>query len=181
MADHFPEAFDELIGLEGGYVNDAADTGGETRYGVTKRVARANGYEGDMRELPLDEARRIARKQYWDSLRLDSIAELSSDIAGELFDTGYNMGTGTAGKFLQRALNVLNRRGHLYSDLTVDGLVGPVTVAALRSFLDYRDDHGESVMMSALNALQAVRYIEIAENNPKQERFVYGWLLNRVD
>ncbi len=30
------------------------DPGGKTRFGVTEGVARAAGFQGDMRELPLD-------------------------------------------------------------------------------------------------------------------------------
>ena len=34
---------DELIKREGGYVNNPADRGGATKYGITEAVARANG------------------------------------------------------------------------------------------------------------------------------------------
>ena len=37
----FDDAFDLLIGNEGGYVNNPADPGGETMFGITARVARA--------------------------------------------------------------------------------------------------------------------------------------------
>jgi typhoid toxin secretion A len=39
---------------------------------------------------------------------------------------------------------------------------------------------GASVMFKALNSLQGVRYIEIAENNPSQETFTVGWFDKRV-
>lgn len=44
---------DELIKREGGYVNNLADRGGATKYGITEAVARANGFKGNMRDLPL--------------------------------------------------------------------------------------------------------------------------------
>jgi len=31
-----------------------------------------------------------------------------------------------------------------------------------------------------MEAQQAVRYMEIAEKNPSQEKFEYGWIANRV-
>ena len=41
-----------LIEREGGYVYHPADKGGPTRFGITQDVARAQGYHGDMRDLP---------------------------------------------------------------------------------------------------------------------------------
>lgn len=176
----FDRAFAKLHGIEGGYVNDKTDRGGATRYGVTEAVARANGYQGDMKALPLEWAQRIYKFQYWDTLRLDQIALLSYSIADELFDTGVNMGIGVAARFLQTALKAFNRDGQDYPDVTVDGALGPVTLHALRQFLDLRKGDGEKVMMRALNAQQGARYLEIIRNNPEQSRFAFGWFLQRV-
>lgn len=177
----FDSVFTTTLGLEGGFVDDPRDSGGATRYGITERVARANGYAGSMGELPIAEARRIAKVQYWDTLRLDDVDRLSPAIAKELFDTGYNMGVAAAGRMLQRALNVLNRCGADYSDVTADGVVGPMTIAALRSYLTTRGPAGAAVVLRALNALQGAAYIELAERRAKDETFVYGWLKNRVE
>jgi len=180
MTDAFRSAFDRLVKIEGGYSDDKNDSGGRTMLGITEAVARANGYVGDMRDLSVDDAALIYRRQYWDTMRLDSVAALSVPIAEELFDTGVNMGIGVAGKFLQRALNALNNLGNTYPDLTVDGIVGPGTVAALQGFLTKRGGSGEVVLLRALNALQGARYIELAEARQKDETFVFGWLLHRV-
>jgi len=185
MTDAFRSAFDRLVKVEGGYSDDARDSGGRTMLGITEAVARANGYVGEMRDLSIDDAALIYRRQYWDTLRLDSVAALSVPIAEELFDTGVNMGIGVAGKFLQRALNALNNLalnnlGAIYTDLTVDGIVGPGTVAALQALLTKRGGSGEVVLLRALNALQGARYIELAEARQKDEAFVFGWLLHRV-
>lgn len=176
----FDRAFQKLLGVEGGYSNHAADRGGATRWGITEQVARANGYVGAMSALPVEWAARIYKAQYWDVLRLDAIALASYEVAEELFDTGVNMGVATAGRFLQRALNALNREGQDYPDLQVDGVVGPMTVSALRTFLQLRGPSGATVVRRALNGQQATRYLEIAESNRSQEAFVYGWLLQRV-
>lgn len=176
----FDHAFARTIGLEGGYSDHPADRGGPTRYGITELVARANGYEGDMRELALEDAKRIARLQYWDLLRLDDVAILDERLSAELFDTSFNMGVGTAGRFLQRALNALNRGGFDYPDLEPDGVVGPITVARLRAYVLRRGVYGPTVLLRALNALQGARYVEITEADPRQESFLYGWLANRL-
>lgn len=170
----------KVLGHEGGYVNDPRDSGGETNWGVTVAVARAFGYTGPMASMTRDQACAIYKARYWDALRLDDVAALSEQVAGELFDTAVNQGTGRAGEYLQRALNVLNNGAALYQDIEVDGRVGPITVACLREFLARRGQLGVVVMLRALNCLQGAFYINLAETRPKDEAFVFGWLSNRV-
>jgi lysozyme family protein len=176
----FDDCFRELVLIEGGYANDPRDRGGETMYGITQAVARAHGYTGPMASLDLAQARTIYKRAYWDALRLDEVAQLAPSVAQELFDTGVNMGTGVAGRFLQTALNALNRGGADYPDLDPDGRIGPATVTALGSFLRVRGQAGRTVLLRALNGLQAARYLQIAASDQAQESFLYGWLLNRV-
>lgn len=177
----FEDVFAVTVGLEGDFANDRNDPGGKTRFGITEAVARANGYAGDMKVLPYSMAITIAKRQYWDVLRLDEVAMiLSGKIAAEVFDTSYNMGVGVAGKFVQRALNIFNRGGQDYPDVTVDGVVGPMTVQAMRAFIGKRGAEGEAVLLRALNAQQGVRYIEIAEANRSLEDFEFGWFSKRV-
>lgn len=174
------ELIHELIGREGGYVDHPADRGGPTRWGITQRVARANGYLGDMRHLPRDEAAAIYRRIYWLRPRFDRVAEEAPRIAAELFDTGVNMGPGVAAGFLQRALNALNRRGSDYPDVAIDNIIGPRTLAALSAFIGKRGRAGEAVLLKALEALQGERYLHLAEQRPANEAFLYGWLANRL-
>jgi lysozyme family protein len=127
---------DELIKREGGYVNNPADRGGATKFGITEAVARANGFKGHMRDLPLDMAKGIYRKQYWISPRFDQVNVISNAVAEELLDTGVNCGTGFAKPLLQRALNLLNNQGKgRWSDLVVDGIYGPATLNALKTYM----------------------------------------------
>lgn len=170
----------DVIEREGDYVDHPNDRGGPTRWGITEVVARAFGYDGPMQELPQDTAQAIYRRRYWDEPGFGKIAKVSEAIADELFDTGVNMGTGKAGEFLQRTLNVLNLRGKLYPDLAVDGRIGSMTVAALKKLIDYRGPEGELVVLRLLNAQQAARYMDIAESNESQESFMYGWIRTRV-
>lgn len=181
MTDRISEIIAEVVRAEGGYSNDPADAGGETMYGITEKVARAAGYMGPMRSLPLHVAEGIYRSRYVVAPGFADIIPLSEAIAAELVDTGVNMGPAVAGEFLQRALNALNDGGTRYHDLKVDGAVGPGTRAALRNFLEHRGKQGELVLLRALNAQQATRYIELAEKRPANERFVFGWLANRVE
>lgn len=176
----FQNALAATLKAEGRFSNDANDRGGQTKYGITQAVARRFGYTGQMIDYPMEEAERVYKLQYWDTLQLDEIDAISEDIAQELFDTGVNMGIGRAGTFLQRSLNVLNREQRDYTDLTADGIVGPATIHSLRSFIARRKAQGELVLMRALDGLQRAAYIEIAERNKTQESFVFGWLLQRT-
>jgi lysozyme family protein len=166
------QIIDATIKAEGGYVNDPADSGGATNYGITEKTARANGYTGDMRNLPLETAKQIYRNEY---LVKPGFADFPSEVAAELFDTGVNMGPATATKFLQRAINALHG-----SSLTVDGKIGPATKSAVNAYLASRVNSA-SILLKALNGLQCVRYIELVEANASQRRFVNGWLANRVE
>lgn len=176
----FDRAFTDLILVERGYSDHPSDAGGRTMYGITEAVARAHGWKGEMKDLLLETAREIYKAQYWDTLRLDEVASLSEPIAEELFDTGVNCGISVAGRFLQRALNSFNRQAKDYPDIIPDGVIGPMTVAALKNYLGRRGRDGEIVMLRALNAQQGHRYIDIGEDRAENEDFEFGWFLHRV-
>lgn len=117
----YDKAFNRLMKNEGGYVNHPRDPGGETMYGVTKRVAVAHGYHGNMKNLPKSFAARVARQSYWDASHCDEFDPL---IAVQLFDAAYNHGPHNAIKFLQRAAGL--------EDKQVDGIVGTQTIHAVK-------------------------------------------------
>lgn len=174
------QIINEIIDREGGYVNDASDSGGETMFGITVNVARAHGYAGPMRSMPRDVAFDIYAASYWDSLRLDFVEQRSPLLAEELADTAVNMGIARAGEFLQRCLNAFNNGGKDYPDLKVDGQIGAKTIDTLYKYLDKRGKTAELILHRALNCLQGAFYIELAEKREKDEKFLYGWLANRV-
>lgn len=113
---NFDEAFDRLIGHEGGYSNHPSDPGQETMWGVTARVARSSGYLGDMRHLPRDKAKEIYRAKYWAPVRAD---ELPSALRFDVFDGAVNSGPEQAIEWLQEAVGA-----------KADGKIGPMTLAA---------------------------------------------------
>ena len=114
----FKEFWARIVKHEGGYVNNPKDPGGETNWGITKRVAVAHGYTGNMRNLPLATAEAIADKSYWQAVQGN---ELPKAVAWQVVDAAYNHGNRNAVKFLQRAVGV--------SD---DGIIGPKTLAAVK-------------------------------------------------
>ncbi|QQN73885.1 glycoside hydrolase family 108 protein [Croceicoccus sp. YJ47] len=168
------------IGNEGGYSNHPADTGGETMWGITERVARRNGYAGPMAKLPRSEAVRIYREEYAVRPGFAAVANIAPRVGAELFDTGVNMGPAFPSLWLQELLNALNDGGRHYADIAEDGAIGPRTLAALRAYLGRRGDEGEAVMLKALNCLQGARYVALARGRAANEAFLYGWLRSRV-
>ena len=116
---NFDQAFDILLKHEGGYSDHPADPGGKTRFGITEAVAREVGYRGDMRELPLDLAKRIYRERYWNAVRAD---ELPEAVRYAVFDAAVNSGPRQAILWLQRAVGVKD-----------DGIIGPKTLAAVHA------------------------------------------------
>jgi len=115
---NFDDAFEKVIGFEGGYVNNPKDPGGETTYGVTKVVAMRHGYLGNMRQLPLAKAKAIYKADYWDAVKGDVIPEI---LKYPVFDAAVNSGVGSSIRWLQRALGVKD-----------DGIFGPVTLAKIQ-------------------------------------------------
>lgn len=116
---NFDQAFDLLIGHEGGYANDPRDPGGETMWGITARVARATGYAGAMKDFPRDAAKAIARAQYWNPVKAD---QLPDSVRFDVFDAAYNSGVTQAAKWLQRAVGTKD-----------DGVIGPATIVAAQA------------------------------------------------
>lgn len=187
--DFVQEFIAHTIYVEGEYVNDPDDRGGETRYGVTKRVAESFSHhwheydwDGEMETLPLLFTQDLYAHEYYYRSKFNLWEGVSELIAKELFDTGVNMGTMAPVKYIQRWLNVYNQQGKWYKDLVVDGFLGSKTINAYKTLCDKRGNATvENVMYNCLNALQCVNYLEIAESKPSQEKFVFGWVANRVD
>lgn len=184
--DIIDRIIDRTIGKEGGYANHPADPGGETMWGITLRVARANGYTGPMSQLPRATAARIYRSEYFTKPGFERILAVSERIAEELFDTGVNMGVAAQipQRFLQRSLNLCNRRGRDYGDIGIDGVIGGGTMAAIQSLFARRGRaYAEDLILKCLNGFQFARYVEISENggpNDKDEEFFCGWITQRI-
>lgn len=123
IAMNFDEAFHKLLGHEGGYVNHPDDPGGETNWGITIKVARDNGYFGAMKDLPVDTAKLIYKRMYWDAVRAD---EMPSVVRYALFDAAVNSGVAQATRWLQRAVGV-----------NADGRIGPMTMNAIDAHEPY--------------------------------------------
>lgn len=168
------------IGKEGGYSNNPADTGGATKFGITERVARANGYQGSMKDLPRPLAVSIYKAQYAIKPGFAAVAAINDKVGEELFDSGVNIGPARPALWFQMALNALNNGGKLYGDIAEDGDIGPGTLATFKAYMKARGADAESVMLKVLNGLQLAFYIEISRSRAANETFTFGWVRNRV-
>lgn len=176
MAD-FIKAYNHTAKIEGGYVNDPDDPGGETYKGITKRdYPHWKGWQYIVNgkvQNPAEVERlcmEFYKKEFWDSFNGDLIKW--QHIAEEIFDTGVNMGRGIAEGFVQMALNLTNL--DKTKDLEIDGEVGPKTIAVLNAHPN------PEYVFKLLNVLQGARYAELAQKNSKLRKFLKGWLNNRV-
>ena len=102
-----------ILHHEGGYVNHRKDPGGETNFGVTKRVYEEWGGTKDMRDLTVEDVAPIYEKNYWGRVKGD---ELPNGLDLCVFDFCVNAGTGRAAKYLQSMVGAAR-----------DGAIGPNT------------------------------------------------------
>lgn len=124
---NFEKAFERLIGHEGGYSTDRNDpgnwTGGKVGSGTlkgTKYGIAANTYPNlDIKNLTIEQAKTIYKKDWWDKLGAD---QLHPAIVYQLWDFAVNAGKSRAIKELQQAISVPD-----------DGIIGPKTIAAVKS------------------------------------------------
>ena len=147
----------------GGYTNDPDDPGGETRFGISKRFHP----DVDIANLTIDEAKAIYKKEYWDRMGLDPLADVSPRMATKVFDTGVNVGQFKASRYLQTALNLCEPDTHSW--LLEDGLIGPKTIAKLVKI-------GEDVALEKYAKVQYGYYVSL--DKPK---YIKGWTKRAFD
>ncbi len=158
-----------ILRWEGGYVNDPLDRGGATNKGVTIATWRKVGYDKDgdgdidvddlKRLTDEDVLNRVLKPHYWDRWKADQIE--IQQVAEILVDWVWASGAHGI-KIPQRILG-----------LKVDGIVGPVTLAAVNA-ADPKD------LFNRIKAEREAFLYGIVKRNPSQKRFIKGWL-NRLN
>lgn len=83
----FDTCVDEVLGEEAGYVNNPADPGGETKWGISKRAFP----EVDIANLSRDDAKALYKAHYWDPLVAYPVDPVFRRIA---FECAVNQGLG---------------------------------------------------------------------------------------
>lgn len=116
---NFNIAFQKTMRWEKGCVDDPQDPGGKTKDGVTQRTYNQY-YPGDVYKMTDYQCSRIYKIGYWDKIKGDQIK--CQQVANLLYDYAVNSGVSRASKEIQGIVGV-----------TVDGVIGPKTIAAINS------------------------------------------------
>lgn len=173
MAD-YNTSLSLLLRQEGAYVSNRNDPGGPTKYGVTLRYLRdqnlINGDidddgdvdENDIKELTVEDAKKIYRDEFWDKNNLDKIK--SQRLANMIFGNCVNMGSVRAIKILQRSINSLSK-----DKIEEDGHLGEITLHRLNHL-------SESKLISDYKDNCKKYYMVISAKNKKLLVFIKGWL-----
>ena len=154
---NFETAVNSLFQEEGGYVNDKADAGGETKYGISKR-----SYPNlDIKNLTISDAGNIYKRDFWLPNRYASINDQT--VATKVLSMAVNMGSINANILLQRSCNECGEM------VVADGVIGPVTLAAINR-LDGK------ILLEVYRQKCREYYYKIVMTHPKFEKFLKGWI-----
>ncbi len=169
----------EIVTREGGFVNDPADPGGATQHGVTLGTLRRLGMDltgdgavtvDDVRAVTPERATAIFIEHYFRRPRVDRLPER---IQPSVFDMYVNAGA-NAVKILQRLLRQMGQ------NVTVDGIIGPQTIAAAQAADAAAPDH----LADAYGIARRNYYLRLADLRPASRKFARtrsggkgGWIL----
>ncbi|WP_407546531.1 glycoside hydrolase family 108 protein [Vibrio parahaemolyticus] len=135
---------------DGGYVNNPKDSGGETKYGISKRAFPGR----DIRTLTIDDAVRLYYTNYYKPAYCQ---EWSESVALYTLDAAVQHGAVNAIRMLQEI-----------SGCKTDGKVGPNTRAAVHS--------SDVEYLCARYGLRRARfYARIIKKDVSQVTFIEGW------
>lgn len=154
--ERFDRFWPELMKYEGGatLVNDPDDTGGMTRYGISKRAYP----KVNIQTLTEERAKEIFFNDYYLPLKIPAIAD--EKLAWQIFDFGVNAGVFRSAKTIQRILSVIP-----------DGSIGNKTLNKIELY------DGESPLWIVFTAERVKYYLTIAERRPANRKFLKGWIL----
>ncbi|MBL4808117.1 MAG: peptidoglycan-binding protein [Rhodobacteraceae bacterium] len=168
-----------ILRREGGYVDDPSDPGGATNHGVTIHTLRRLGVDldgdgdvdkQDVKLLTTDRAGEIFREHYFVRPR---IGELPDVLHASVYDMYVNAGA-NAVKVLQRLLRDFAHQ------TSVDGAIGPKTIAAAKAAYVDAPDH----LADAYGIARRNYYYDLADQRPTLRKYARrrdggkgGWIL----
>ena len=156
------EVISDVLDREGGpvVVNDPADTGGRTQYGISERSHPEAWTDGQVTEK---EAREIYLRKYVVGPGFHRIPPAYIKLQAQLIDYGVNSGPAIATQKLQVILGV-----------GVDGILGPQTIEAI-ILGDPRD------LNNRLVRARVEMIARLVQKVPTNIKFLTGWLNRAMD
>lgn len=151
MITTFNEAIEKVLVHEGNYVDDPADKGGRTKYGISQRAYP----DLDIKNLNKEQAKEIYHRDYWMKSYAD---KLPHDVRYIHFDTAINMGLKRAAKLLQESIG----------GMAVDGIIGSQTLS-----------NASKTNLYKYAIYRLAYYNKIVQKNHSQVKFIGGWT-NRI-
>lgn len=143
---------------EGGFVNDPYDRGGATKWGITigtfRSVYGKSKTVQDLKNMTEEQWNHVYKVLFWDKCRADEIK--SQSIANILVDWVWASGALQIRK-VQKILGV-----------SVDGVIGPKTIAAINGFND-----GQRALFDRIKVQRTAFINAIAVGT--QARYKRGW------
>lgn len=162
----FEEALPILIRHEGTFVNDPADAGGATNFGISARTLAAYLHQpvsvDQMKLLSQAQAADIYKKGYWDSMNLDFVKDQT--LATIIFDMAVLVGSPTVVEFIQESLG-----------MHPDRILGSHTIASINGYV--------SSQWLGLKIIEKCQnhFIEICVAMNDQIKFLAGWTKRTQD
>lgn len=165
---------------DGGYTNDPSDSGGETKWGISKKAHP----ELDIKNLTKEKAIEIYANNYLNY----NICFLDPAIGFKIYDMGVLQGKQRSEKIFQSVLSKISG-----SPLKEDGEIGIVTITVYNNYIfNIKLESGQAAVLSpeavrqkienlyeALVKAYTKRLKLLAYLKPKNLKYLKGWL-NRV-
>jgi lysozyme family protein len=190
----FEKFLNEILINEGTYVNDPTDKGGETYFGIARKIhPHWNGWiiideikENNENWLEILKNKQIPneklkqelinfyKENFWNKIKGDELNKISEKVAFYIFDTSVNMGWKTAAKFLQEAINNIYKKYNKNKKIVVDGLIGNKTLSAFKEVKKLIECDYEFLLEVIKE--RSIKYAKIVAHNPSQSKFIHGWI-----
>lgn len=166
--DSFEIACDFVLDNEGGYCDYEEDSGGATKFGISKRFIDSLNLGVNyphISALTTRDAKKIYKEYFWYSGQFEKINDL--EIICKIFDACVNLGMSCAVRIAQEAINIIAD-----DVVKVDGILGSKTAITINCL-----DKQRFLRYYQLGLMG--HYIKLCVANPSQLKFLVGWF-NRV-
>lgn len=157
ITDVSDKAIEYALKNEGLYSNDKDDSGGETKFGISKR-----SYPNlDIKNLSVQKAKQIYKKDFWENQNYKNIK--NENLAIKIFDLAVNVGTSRANKLIKRSLRSVNKK------VEENGILDDITICLI-------NESDATDLLSALKSEAAGYYRLIVSTKPHRAKYLKGWL-----